>query len=159
MKIFLLTHEREIKRKSNTGNIAIKSSNGLVERIIWDRVNPNRRLLEMIESHTATLLYPNLDAKPLTELSIANFNNVIIIDATWQESRKIYNSSPYLKSSHKVTLDVKNASNYHLRRNQPKGGLCTIECIIEILKLNGNSQLVKSLTDEFSSFNDPNKIR
>ena len=157
MKIFLLTHAREINRKSNTGNIAIKSSKGLIERIIWDRVNPNKRLLEVIESNTTALLYPSIDAKPLTISSIPNFDKIIIIDATWQEARKIYNKSPYLKITNKTSLNVKNTSEFNLRRNQPQGGLCTIECIIEILKLKENNQLVNTFTTEFDSFNNPNK--
>jgi DTW domain-containing protein YfiP len=152
MKIFLLTHEREMDRKTNTGNIAIKYTNNLVERIIWDRVNPDKKLLELIESNKATLLYPDEDAKPIT---FTNFENMIIIDATWQEARKIYNKSSYLKAIKKVTLTLQNTSQYNLRRNQPQGGLCTIECIIEILKIKEQSELIKKLTDEFESFNNP----
>jgi DTW domain-containing protein YfiP len=151
MKIFLLTHERELDRKTNTGNIAIKSTKDLVERIIWDRVNPDNRLLKLIESDSIILLHPNKDAQAL---SIEKFENVIIIDATWQEARKIYNKSPYLKTTNKATLIPKNTSQYNLRRNQPQGGLCTIECIIEILKLKGENQLAKKLTEEFKSFNN-----
>lgn len=152
MKIFLLTHEREIDRKTNTGIVAINSTKKLVERIIWDRVNPDKRLLELIESDSTVLLFPSLDAKPLSTI---NFENVIIIDATWQEAKKIYNKSPYLKTTNKATLSLKKTSQYNLRRNQPQGCLCTIECIIEVLKLKGKNHIAKSLTEAFGSFNNP----
>jgi DTW domain-containing protein YfiP len=153
MKIFLLTHERELDRKTNTGNIAIKATKEFVERIIWDRVNPNKKLLKMIEKNEVTLLYPDKEAKPF---SIDNFKNVIIIDATWQEARKIYNKSPYLKATNKTILNSKNTSQYNLRRNQPKGGLCTVECIIELLKTTGENELANKLSEKFKSFNFPN---
>ena len=152
MKIFLLTHEREIDRKTNTGIVAINSTKKLVERIIWDRVNPDKRLLELIESNSTILLFPSLDAKPL---STTNFENVIIIDATWQEARKMYNKSPYLKTTNKAILISKNTSQYNLRRNQPQGGLCTIECVIEILKLKGKNNFANNLTEKFESFINP----
>lgn len=159
MKIFLLTHEREVDRKSNTGSIAINSSEGIVERIIWDRVNPNKKLLELLESNTSTLLHPSREAKPLSSLTIAHFDHIIIIDATWQEARKIYNQSPYLKATNKATFNTNNTSQYNLRRNQPAGGLCTIECVIELLKLKGKNQLAMTLTKIFDSFNNPIKAQ
>jgi DTW domain-containing protein YfiP len=156
MKIYLLTHEREINRKTNTGSIAIEAANGLVERILWDRVNPSKKLLELIESNSALLLYPSKDSN---QSSIKNFENVIILDATWQEAQKMYNKSPYLKDSSKAALSSKKPSQYNLRRNQTRRGLCTIECVIEILKLKGKVQLAEELSLSFKSFNNPNTIR
>ena len=154
MKIHLLTHQRELARKTNTGNLAIKTTDGLVERVIWDRLHPDNKLVELIESNSVTLLYPSSEAKPL---SLAGLENIIIIDATWQEARKIYNQSPYLKGINKATLNSNKISEYKLRRNQPEDGLCTIECVIEILKLQGQNQLSKSLACEFDSFNKSKK--
>ena len=39
MKIYLLTHERETHRKTNTGSLALKLAGGLVERVLWERVS------------------------------------------------------------------------------------------------------------------------
>ncbi len=57
MKIFLLTHERELRRGTNTGSLAINNSNNIVERILWDRVNPNKALTRLIANNEAVLLY------------------------------------------------------------------------------------------------------
>ena len=57
MKIFLLTHERELHRGTNTGSLAIDDSNDIVERILWERVNPNKDLTKLIENNEALLLY------------------------------------------------------------------------------------------------------
>ena len=55
MKIFLLTHERELHRATNTGSLALESANEIVERILWERVNPNKNLTRLIENNEAVL--------------------------------------------------------------------------------------------------------
>ena len=172
MKIFLLTHERELHRGTNTGTLAIENSNNIVERILWERVNPNKALIRLIENNEAVLLYSNGELPPAmsSEVSMAtsstattvtsassvlieDYENIIIIDSTWQEAKKIFNHSPYLKSAPQFTLHTTNDSLYKLRANQPKGGLCTIECIIEVLKMKGQHQLASELALKFDLFN------
>jgi len=151
MKIYLLTHQRELNRKTNTGSLALESSDGLVERIMWERVNPNKNLVELIQSHAAVLLYPSSDSCPV---NIEKFDHIIILDATWQEAQKMYNQSDYLKPLEKFTLSNSQPSNYQLRRNQPQGGLCTIECVIEVLLLKGHDQMAHNLKNSFINFNN-----
>jgi DTW domain-containing protein YfiP len=170
MKIFLLTHEREIHRATNTGAIAIGNANNIVERIIWERVNANKDLVQLIENNQAALLYSTgelssaepspissivskVDSKVISKVSIEAYENIIIIDSTWQEARKIFNQSAYLKAAAQFTLKTASDSLYTLRANQPKGGLCTIECIIEVLKLKGENEIAAQLSVKFEQFN------
>ncbi|MBL4898998.1 MAG: DTW domain-containing protein, partial [Colwellia sp.] len=51
------------------------------------------------------------------------------------------------------TLKMVNNSLYKLRANQPKGGLCTIECIIEVLRLKGQNKMAAELSIKFEQFN------
>jgi DTW domain-containing protein YfiP len=182
MKIFLLTHEREIRRGTNTGAIAIKDANNIVERILWERINPNKDLVRLIENNEAVLLYSKeelssaepsaefsttssiassavskdaskVSAKVISKVRIEAYENIIIIDSTWQEANKIFNQSTYLKNAPQFTLKTTNDSLYKLRANQPKGGLCTIECIIEVLKLKGQDKLATELSLKFEEFN------
>ncbi|MBA6391186.1 DTW domain-containing protein [Colwellia sp. BRX10-3] len=170
MKIFLLTHERELQRATNTGALAIESANNIVKRVLWERINPNKDLIRLIENKEVVLLYSQRELSPaispvtpsvvtsllpslLPSVTIEKYENIIIIDATWQESKKIFNQSPYLKNAPQFTLKTENDSLYKLRANQPKGGLCTIECIIEVLKLKGQVKLATVLSLKFSQFN------
>ena len=177
MKIFLLTHEREMRRATNTGAIAIENDHNIVERILWNRVNPNIQLTQLIENNEAALLYskrelsatePTAEQHAESELSptvskvvsnviakvkIEEYDNIIIIDSTWQEAQKIFNQSAYLKAAPQFTLNVANDSSYKLRANQPKGGLCTIECIIEVLRLKGQDKIAAELLLKFEQFN------
>lgn len=150
MKIFLLTHERELHRATNTGSLAIDDSNNIVERIVWERVNPNKALTRLIENDEALLLYSKGET---SSAIIEDYENIIIIDGTWQESQKIFNQSAYLKSAMQFTLKTPNNSSYKLRNNQPEGGLCTIECIIELLKIKGQNKLASELALKFEQFN------
>jgi DTW domain-containing protein YfiP len=150
MKIFLLTHERELDRTTNTGSIALEDSNIIVERVLWQRVNPNKELTKLIENNEALLLYSKGES---SSAIIEDYENIIIIDGTWQESQKIFNQSAYLKNAPQFTLQTPNDSAYKLRSNQPKGGLCTIECIIEVLKIKGQDKMAAELALKFAQFN------
>jgi DTW domain-containing protein YfiP len=150
MKIFVLTHERELKRATNTGSLAIDDSNEIVERIIWERVSPNKGLTKLIENNEALLLYSKGES---SSTIIEEYENIIIIDGTWQESQKIFNQSSYLKNAPQFTLKTPNDSLYKLRGNQPKGGLCTIECIIEVLRIKGQKKMALELALKFEQFN------
>jgi DTW domain-containing protein YfiP len=160
MRIFLLTHERELHRATNTGSLAIENTNNIVERILWERVNPNKDLTRLIENNEAILLYSKGESSLTGEASLAvspavieKYENIIIIDSTWQEAKKIFNHSAYLKNAPQFTLQTANDSLYKLRANQPKGGLCTIECIIEVLKVKGQNKLASELSLKFIQFN------
>ena len=150
MKIFLLTHERELHRATNTGSLAIDDSDNIVERIVWERVNPNKTLTGLIENNEALLLYSKGET---SSAIIEDYENIIIIDGTWQESQKIFNQSAYLKSAAQFTLKTEKNSSYKLRNNQPEGGLCTIECIIELLKMKGHNKIASELALKFKQFN------
>ncbi|MGS0681942.1 DTW domain-containing protein [Shewanella sp. 125m-7] len=76
---------------------------------------------------------------------------LVILDATWQEARKMLRQSPYLKAANTYSLTNTPESQFTLRRNQVEGGLCTLECIIELFKqadMHDEAQvLISELTD------------
>jgi DTW domain-containing protein YfiP len=162
LHIILLTHEREVQRKTNTGIIALNLASEYVERVIWERINPNQHLLNLLSTGKALLLYPADNAAPTaanppttetTHSTIDKAETIIIIDSTWQEAQKIFNKSPYLQSAPKAVLTAQNPSTFTLRRNQPEGGLCTIECIIELCKMRNLDSLAEQLTAAFAQYN------
>lgn len=150
MKIFLLTHERELLRPSNTGVLAQSVAPEIVERITWTRNTPNSALLSAINNKNTVLLYPTDDSDVAP---IESFENIILLDATWQEARKIFNKSPYLKNLPRAQIKPRQASQYQLRRNQLEGGMCTAECIMEILRATDCTEIVERLKTAFVRFN------
>lgn len=147
---------RELNRPTNTGVLAEQHTSGLVQRILWQRLSPDQELLNLIDKNKALLLYPveNGENYPPGETLLSSYSNVVIIDGTWQESRKIYNKSDYLKSMPHARLTTTQKSRYNLRRNQIDKGLCTAECVIEVLKIKQEHQLALNLEREFSTFNE-----
>jgi DTW domain-containing protein YfiP len=143
MNIFLLTHQRERFKKTNTGSLVVDVLGEKAQVVIWDRVAPDPELLRAIDEGSVALLYPAANSLLVSEAM--DYENYIIIDGTWQEAQKIYNRSPYLKGLPAVKIDVDRPSAYHLRRNQREGCLCTAECAIEILKAGGFSMLANDL--------------
>jgi len=150
MKIFLLTHERELLRLSNTGVLAQSVAPEIVERIIWARNTPDPALLSAINNENTVLLYPVDDAD---NAPIESFENIILLDATWQEARKMFNKSPYLKNLPRAHIKPRQVSQYQLRRNQPEGGLCTAECVVEILIARNQLDIAECLDAAFGIFN------
>ena len=167
MKIILLTHQRELDRKSNTGQLVIDVLGFAASRIIWDRVNPDGALLSLIQQAKVGLLFPELEASEKGEggqprqvcigennkAALAEFEHLVIIDATWQEARKIYNRSAYLHSLTKVNLSHSIKSSFRLRRNQIDGGLCTAECVGLLLAYAGQAALADELMTQWGIFN------
>ena len=182
MKIYLLTHERELHKKSNTGQLVLDVLGDQAEVIVWKRKEPDLRLVHLLESGQAAMLYPDLGSKqreggeqregagldkehgqsnaadPTETLAVADCQDFVILDSTWQEARKMYNKSAYLKQAKKISLRVYAPSKYQLRRNQIEGGLSTAECVIALLKMQGDlsassATQIEALQAKFECFN------
>lgn len=154
MKLYLLTHTREIAKKTNTGRLVIEAYPGQCERIVWERVNPDPRLQQLASDPRCALLYPASEfpedyADPV---AVGDIDTFVLLDATWQQARKMYNQSPYLQAMTKVSLDQVPDSQFTLRRNQRPGGLCTVECVIEILRRKQCASQAAQLQQAFLSF-------
>lgn len=149
MKFILLTHEREISKKSGTGKLVKKVLGDDCKILQWSRVEPDNYLENDIDVSKSALLYPN---KCNNEINIEDIENFILLDGTWQEARKIYNKTPYLKKFSKININETKQSIYNKRRNQVEGGLCTAESVISILNSIGEQHLAKQLEDELHLF-------
>ncbi len=151
MKIYLLTHARELNKQTNSGRIVQKCLGGRVEIVVWKRTEPNQEIMALIDRDEIALLYPNVNDGPVK--SCQDYDNFLILDATWQEARKMYNRSLYLQRAKRVSLAISRPSRYKLRRNQIVDGLSTAECAIELLRQKDQKSLAAKLGREFTCFN------
>lgn len=149
MKFTLLTHPKESGKPSNTGKLALEELGGSVQQILWDRLNPSEKLLELISSGEAVLLFPGPSDEPESDLT--GIRHIILIDATWHEARHMHHRSPYLHEIRRICLKPAEKSAYNLRKNQKESGLCTAECIIDILRKTGNNNAAERLYLRFLS--------
>lgn len=149
MNFTLLTHFKEIPKKSNTGRMVLEVLGDSAEQLQWDRHNPPQKLLEEIEAGGVALIYPGVDDGLQADFS--GISRCIIIDGTWHESRKIHQRSPYLLKVRRIALRPGLSSRYNLRKNQKESGLCTAECVIEILRCIGQLETADRLEEFFLS--------
>lgn len=153
MKITLLTHSKEFAKRSNTGRLVVDVLGDAAEQIRWDRMNPPEKLIGEIEAGGVALIYPGSPGDGNFDLS--DIRHVILIDGTWHEARKIHQRSPYLQNVRRVGLNLPGKSLYNLRKNQKESGLCTAECVIEVLRQSGNSADAERLQERFIEFIRP----
>lgn len=153
MKITLLTHEKEFAKRSNTGRVVMAVLGDAAEQIRWDRMNPPAGLMEEIEAGGVALVYPG--AADEADADLTGIRQVILIDGTWHEARKIHQRSPYLQKLRRINLMTGEKSVYNLRKNQKEAGLCTAECVIEVLRRSGNSAEAERLKEAFLAFIRP----
>lgn len=155
MKIYLLSHPRELKKPTNTGRIVKECLPTAVEIIPWRRTEPPEEIIELIDGNDIALLFPATGDDAAGSWS--DFNNFIILDATWQEARKMYNRSPYLQRAGRISLGITEPSRYQLRRNQIEHGLSTAECAIELLRRKDHPGWAEKVSRSFDLLNDKNK--
>lgn len=148
MKITLLSSQKELSRKDNTGILCEQISEITLERIVWRRTKPDPGLLKVLSQQQAVLLSPKGNGEPVEDID--NTQHFVLLDATWQEARKMYNRSDYLKTAAFYTFDNPPPSRYNLRRNQVDGGLCTCECVIELMKIKGMTKGARQLEQLFN---------
>ena len=156
IKIHLLTHQRELERPTNTGQLAVKLFPRQVIRTTWCRITPDSVLEQLANKNQIALVHPS--GEPLKQNtgvsgSQYSFQHYLLIDATWQEAQKIFNRTPYLKQLQVFSLCCDSPSSYQLRRNQKAQGLCTAECIIELFKTHSEIKNADKLTEQYRLFN------
>jgi DTW domain-containing protein YfiP len=154
MFITLLTHATELTKASNTGQlvVAVLAQQNVVnsERVVWQRTQPCAQLLERINTMPSALLYPAPGNQAPLALHKPLPEHIILLDATWQQARKMYNHSPYLHALRHIELQPDTPSQYQLRRNQRESGLCTSECVAELLRWGKLPGLAQQLDTELS---------
>jgi DTW domain-containing protein YfiP len=149
MKFTLLTHFKELPKRSNTGRVVLEVLGDRAEQLRWDRINPPAGLLEEIERGGVALVYPGAGDG---DDDLSQIGHFILIDGTWHEARKIHQRSPYLQKMRRVGLRPAAGSRYNLRKNQKEACLCTAECVIEILRVTGATETADELERRFLAF-------
>ncbi|MEJ2764406.1 DTW domain-containing protein [Photobacterium sp. MCCC 1A19761] len=156
-RFVLLTHPRELSKTTNTGALMLRTLPHC-RREIWDRVNPPQTLLDQLRQPDLQpwLLFPADAEHPAAPFQAESGKQplFIVLDATWQEARKMVRKSPWLADLPHLSLSVSDTSTYTLRRNQQAGNLCTCEAGIALLDLIGEPQQAAQLSHYYQTFID-----
>ncbi|MEM6996884.1 MAG: tRNA-uridine aminocarboxypropyltransferase [Myxococcota bacterium] len=149
LDLVLLTHATEVDHPTNTGRLVQEVLGARAETIVWRREAPDAGLLRRIAAGGVQLLWPSTRSRVGSPVgSLQSDDPLIVIDATWQRARKIYNRSPYLHPLPTIAL-AGAPSRYALRRNQTADGLCTIEVAAHVLAARGQRSVADALESRF----------
>lgn len=176
--LYLLTHSRELAKKTNTGALVLQaladSGHVRVELIEWQRKSPDQLLVDLSAAQQLGLVYPlssdSVQACYLLQQGQYQAQNPIavkempirlneavkhwvLLDATWQEAAKMLRQSPYLQSCYRLGIAPDSPSAYQLRRNQKEGALCTAEVVMQLLQQTGFCKEKEQLMLLFEEFN------
>lgn len=156
-QIWILSSQKEVTRPTNTARLIKLVNKDSTEIFIWERTVQPAKLIELIEGgdFEVYLLFPADEENKYREKAFEKSSKdvaFIIIDGTWQEARKIFKRSPYLRELPLLTLNIDNESSFKLRRGIPEGGICTIEAAMKVLELNGEHSFAKALEETFELF-------
>lgn len=155
VEFWLLTHENELTRTSNTGRL-IERAMDSTKVFVWSRTEAPKELMDLMTCYNVYLVFS--DDREDEKARVVNYTGndkktaFLIIDGTWKEARKILRKSPYLKELPIVSLRTKKVSSYDLRRNKDDNHLCTVEVAIELLKLIGEKDESLLLDDYFKHY-------
>ncbi|MGF1751671.1 tRNA-uridine aminocarboxypropyltransferase [Vibrio cionasavignyae] len=143
LTITLLTHPNETKRATNTGQI-VKQLLPNTHIEIWQRKGPipsyiapkeDPSVCENEGNTTPVLVFPSESSVPLAQWQSQHprGSHFILLDATWQEAKKMLNRSDWLQALPQVSITAPESSQYQLRRNQQSGNLCTFEVVAQMI--------------------------
>lgn len=142
-RVLIIQHPLEQKPPFNTGRMAhLCLSNS--ELIVAETLSATK--LARILKTPSALLYPplpwlpntpeiNLEIKRQTNESAvhSNIQQLIVIDATWNKSKKILHLHPALQKLPRLHLKGNLSSNYKIRKTTVANGLSTLESIVKAL--------------------------
>lgn len=121
---------------------------------MWERKQIPEDLIAQINSRTY-LLFPaiseNLQQR-VVESRPGQNSQFIVLDGTWNEAQKILNKSAYLSTLPLISIAQESPSAYSLRGGNRAGTVCTIEAIIALLQMLGETESARVVNQNFELF-------
>jgi DTW domain-containing protein YfiP len=131
-RVVLLQHPREGKVAIGTARMAhLALPNSELHQGIVFGDRPAVRAL--IDAPGTVLLFPGPGARPPSAFAPEELRNVVVIDGTWAQAKKVYKHNPLLHRLPRVGLVPRRPGNYRIRKEPAPDCLATIEAVIELL--------------------------
>jgi DTW domain-containing protein YfiP len=155
----------ESNKRSNTGFHVRKLFGDQVKMIMWQRKEEAR--MKSRCGDNPVLLFPSEYVTSVSEHESRTLvsdlpehwqsRSFIIIDATWQQARKMYRQSPWLQSLDVWSLpeqaeDVLADFQFTLRKNQVASGCSTVETVAKVMGLLHEQDEARKMLRYFDQF-------
>jgi DTW domain-containing protein YfiP len=152
-EFLILQHIYEAERPSNTGRlVALAMPNS---RIIpcggGTRIGLSPIDDEFLRVPGTWLLWPDGTGTQLDMSDLTPPDRVVVIDATWQQARRLYSSMPVLQALPRLVLPTSTRSRDRLREQHRSDGMATIEAVAAaVAKIEGieTAKPLEKLYDE-----------
>jgi DTW domain-containing protein YfiP len=136
---WLLTHNDEIYKPTNTGRLIVDSIDGA--RVFkWSRTDPDPAFMEALcdEQYQPCVVFPSGESYQQRMIVSENLSEktpaFIILDGTWRQARRMFRLSRYLDDLPVIQPNAMTKSRYHLRRSAEDHHLCTAEVAAQMLR-------------------------
>ena len=137
-RLCLVVHAKELKRTTNTGRLAIESLVNSEMRIRGEGTEA-MDLSDLLEpTYRPVLFYPAEDALELTEAFVKEDERPILLivpDGNWRQASKVHIRHKELASIPRVKISTENKAVHHLRVEQTKEGMSTLEAIAKAMAI------------------------
>lgn len=128
-KLTLVVHDRESKRTTSTGHLAVKALSNS-ELHIRGKKDATLDLSSILnDRYESYVLYPSEDAVDIESLRPERPVQLIVADGNWRQAGKLHRRHSELKNLTRVRISVKNAAKQNLRREHFDEGYSTLEAI------------------------------
>jgi DTW domain-containing protein len=138
-RVTLLIHHRELKRTTNTGQLAIKSLVNSDLRIRGLKDNPPLDLTDILnDTYRPVLFFPADDAIELTKEFVALNDkpiHLIVPDGNWRQASKVHTRHSELQNIPRVKISQPNTKTFHLRAEHTPEGMSTLMAIASALAI------------------------
>ena len=153
-RLVILQHPSEVSQAKGSAtllNLSLANS----EIIVGENFNDNEDLLQILDKYSGkiALLYPGEQAEDIEDTAIA-IECLIVLDATWKKSFKMFQLSTILHSLPQFTLATDYQSLYQVRKTKKEHALSTLEASCHALtSLESNETRYQPLLASFVEFN------
>lgn len=131
-RVVFLQHPREARMPISTCRLAHLS---LPNSKMFVALHPEGQphLEAIVQAPGTVLLFPGPEAIDITELR-GPPQNLIVVDGTWINARKLVERSPLLSALPRVGFRPVQPSNYRIRKEPAEYCLSTIEAVVHVLE-------------------------
>ncbi len=132
--VIILQHPRERHHPLGTARFARLGLNRVQVQVCGPKDPESMARASRLPPNTA-FLYPSPDARDVRTIPPDERpDNIVLVDATWGQSRTVVSHAPWLRALPCIRLDPVTPSEYRLRREPKADYLSTIEATIATLR-------------------------
>ncbi len=147
-RLTLIIHHKEMKRTTNTGQLAVHALKNSTMHIRGLQNSPMGSVLA--EGYEPLILYPSDTATDIASLKFEKPVQLIVSDGNWRQASKAFYRLPELKDVRHIKVRAPQIKN-PLRKEHFENGLSTLEAIAHALGAIEGDAIKKILLDLFEA--------